>query len=49
MYRSILRLFSMETAGGQRQKACREITGMPQGSKNVERICEEAWRLGINI
>ena len=22
--------------------------GHAQGSKNVERICEEAWRMGIN-
>ncbi len=37
----------------RRKRALGKIQGMPrnyghaQGSKNVERICEEAWRLGI--
>ena len=34
-------------AVGLRQRECPGNYGHAQGSKNVERICEEAWRMGI--
>ena len=37
----------METEDGQREKECPEIMVMPRGSKNVEIICEEAYKMGI--
>ena len=42
MYRSMLQSFWTETAAGQKPKECRRNYGHAQGSKNVERICEEA-------
>ena len=44
--RSILPSSWTETGDGQKPRECREITART-GSKNVERICEEAWRMGI--
>ena len=47
MYRSMLRLFWMETAAGPRAKGMPRNYGHAQGSKNVERICEDACNMGI--
>ena len=47
MYRSMLRLFWMETAAGRKQKECPVIMGMYREARNVEKICEEAYKMGI--
>ncbi len=47
MCHNMLQSYWMETDAGQKQKECRAITVMHRASKNVERICEEAWRMGI--
>ena len=46
MCHNMLRSYWMETDAGQKQRNARNY-GHAQGSKNVERICEEAWRMGI--
>ena len=34
-------------ADGRKQRGCRETTDTHREAKNVEKICEEAWRMGI--
>ena len=47
MCHNMLRSYWMETDAGQKAKGMPRNYGHAQGSKNVERIREEAWRMGI--
>ena len=46
MYRSMLRLYLDGNGRWAKSKGMPRNYGHAQGSKNVERICEDAYRMG---